>query len=81
MVMMKFGGVAGVSYLCHGSGCSGVSCAKMFSTSGHLRSLLLFFFYFHLPAHFFSPLTPLPCSLKPFSVQPPPPCSLKAERK
>lgn len=45
MVMMKFGGVAGVSYLCHGSGCSGVSWARMFSTSGHLRSLLLFFFF------------------------------------
>lgn len=43
--MMKFGGVAGVSYLCHGSGCSGVSCARMFSTSGHLRSLLLFSLY------------------------------------
>lgn len=30
-------------------------------------------FYFQLPTHFFSPLTPLPCLLEPFSVQQPPP--------
>lgn len=54
MVMPKFGGVAGVSYLCHGSGCSEVPRARTHSTSEHLRYLLLFFsFYFQFPAHFF----------------------------
>lgn len=46
MVMLKFGGVAGVSYLCHGSGCSEVPGARMHSTSEHLCYLLLFFFFF-----------------------------------
>lgn len=85
MVMLKFGGAAGVSYLCHGSGCSEVPGARMHSTSEHLRYLLLFFFFFSIfsyPLTFFPPLTPPPCLLEPFSVwQPPPPCSLKAERK
>lgn len=47
-----------------------------------LSAPFLIFFNFQLPAHFFSPLTPLPCLLKPFSVRrPPPPRPLKAERK
>lgn len=53
MVMLKFGGVAGVSYLCHGSVCSEVPRARTHSTSEHLRYMLPFFFLFSVTRSLF----------------------------